>query len=259
MIVRAWAILRRMSCLRSLLGAGLVLLAGVLGPSLVHAQDCPDAPTDAQRQEAEALFVAGSTAIDGLRWVEAIDRFRRSYSISCNPAALYNLGMALRGIGRHREARDTFDRLIRENPDLPAALRAQVTEFRREESSRVAMLELLGIAPEVRLELSFDGRDVVDEGARPMSLEADPGSHSLVARIPEHQPFLWNGELQEGQHQALDVVFEPNPIATGGFDALPLILGIVAAVLVGAGIGLAIYLQDDAQLDPLSTRVTRVD
>jgi tetratricopeptide (TPR) repeat protein len=244
--------------LRPTLCGALAVLAGVLLPALASAQECPEAPTDAQRQEAEALFVAGSGAIDGLRWVEAIDRFRRSYSLSCNPAALYNLGMALRGIGRHREARDTFDRLIRENPQLPAALRAQVTEFRREESARVAMLELMGIAPEVRIELSFDGRHVADEGARPMSLEADPGSHSLVARIPDHQPFLWDGELSEGQHQAIDVLFEPNPV-TPGFDALPLILGIAGAVLAGALIGLAIYLQDDAQLDPLSTRVTTVD
>lgn len=242
-----------------MLGGGLMLLVGVLAPTLASAQDCPEAPTDAQREEAEALFVAGSGAIDGLRWVEAIDRFRRSYSLSCNPAALYNLGMALRGIGRHREARDTFDRLIRENPELPAALRAQVTELRREEASRVAMLELMGIDPDVRAELSFDGRHMLDEGARPWSLEADPGSHSLVARIPDHQPFLWDGELSEGQHQAIDVLFEPNPIAEGGFDALPLILGIVGAVLVGAAIGLGIYLQDDAQLDPLSNRVTTVD
>src|SRR5690606_32710275 len=120
---------------------------------------------------------------------------------------------------------------------LSGELRQNADTYRREVANRVAILELAGIAPDLRPEITFDGAAVTDSGARPVVLETDAGRHSLVARIPDHQAFLWDGSLSDGQRETIEVAFLPLPEG-GGFDALPLILGIVAAGLVAGGIAI---------------------
>jgi tetratricopeptide (TPR) repeat protein len=240
------------------LGLACLALVLTLHASSARAQGGGCNPTDEDLEEAQALFIAGSAAVDSGRWADAIDSFERAYALSCRVAALYNLAMALRALGRHREARDTFDRLVRVHPDIPDELRQTVANFRREEANRVAVLELAGVEPDLSPEISFDGRAVPDEGERPIVVETDAGSHSLVARIPEHQPFLWEGELRDGQRERIDVIFEPVPTAEGGLDPFVIIGPVLAAVVIGVAIGVGVYLQDDAQLQPLSDRTVTV-
>jgi len=225
--------------------AGLVLGAA---PAAAQ-QDC--APTDVDIQEAQALFVAGGAAIEAGRWADAIDNFSRAYQLTCAPSALYNYGVALRALGRHREARDAFDRLLTDHPDLGGETRSNAETYLREESARVAVLELVGVAPDARPELSLDGVGIADDGERPILLETDAGSHSLVARIPEHQPFVWEGRLEDGQRARIDVVFDAIPTGSGGVDPLAVILPIVGALLIGGAIATIVVLQEEAQLEPL--------
>ncbi|HJL18597.1 MAG TPA: tetratricopeptide repeat protein [Sandaracinaceae bacterium LLY-WYZ-13_1] len=233
--------------------------ASIGAPTLARAQVASCDPTEEELQEAQALFIAGSAAVDSGRWADAIDSFERSYALSCRVAALYNLAMALRALGRHREARDTFDRIVRDHDDIPDDLRDTIDEFRREEAGRVAVLELVGIDGSLRPEVSFDGRRLADVAERPIVIETDAGSHSLVARIPEHQPFLWDGELSDGQRESIAVAFEPLPTGEGGIDPFVILGPILAAVAVGVAIGVGVYLHEDAQIDPLSDRLVTVE
>lgn len=235
----------------------LVLAAALVAPPSAHAQPPSCNPTDAELEEAQALFIAGAAAVDAGRWADAIASFERSYALSCRVAALYNLAMALRALGRHRESRDTFDRLVRVHADIPDELRQTVANFRREEANRVAVLSLAGIDPNLRPDVSFDGRAIADVSSRPIDIETDAGSHSLVARIPEHQPFVWEGELADGQRETVNVRFDPI-VVEAGLDPFVIIGPILAAVAIGVGIGLGIYLYEDAQLQPLSDRVHEV-
>lgn len=221
-----------------------------LTPGQAHAQACRESQSD----EARNLFLAGGAAVQDNRWAEAIDLFERSYSLSCRAAALYNLALALRGLGRHRDARDQFDRLMRNHPDLSGTLADTTRQYREEEAARVAVLELAGIAPDVRAEIHLDGHAYPDEGVRPVRLETDGGPHSLIATIPDFQPFLWDGSLSAGETHQILVSFEaiPTAAAEDGIDAAVILLPIIAAVLVGAGVGIAIWQQDEAQLQPLS-------
>lgn len=231
--------------------ASFFFSAALFAAPQARAQAPQCTPTDAELEEAQALFIAGAAAVDAGRWADAISSFERSYALSCRVAALYNLAMALRALGRHREARDTFDRLVRDHADIPDELRQTVANFRREEANRVAVLELAGIDPAVSPDVSFDGRAVPDVSSRPIRIETDAGAHSLVARIPEHQPFVWEGELVDGQREAVDVSFEPIVVAEG-VDPFAIIGPILAAVAIGVGIGLGVYFYDEAQLDPLN-------
>lgn len=240
--------------LRGALPTHLFVVLLLLAPSVTRAQDCN--PSEGEVAEARALFIAASAAVDGGRWADAIDSFERAYSLSCAPSALYNLAMALRALGRHREARDGFDRLMRLHPDLGGELRQSSVQYRAEEAARVAVIELLGVEG-LSPQLVFDGSEITDSGARPVIIETDSGNHSLVARIPERQPFVWDGSLSDGQRQAITVIFE-EPREVSGFDPVPLIVTIAAVLVAGAAAGVTAFLVDDAQLRPLNADRTVV-
>ncbi|MGE0786520.1 MAG: tol-pal system YbgF family protein [Sandaracinaceae bacterium] len=237
---------------------GLLVVAVVVGvsaavaPRALAQTDAPDcAPTETDIQQAQALFVAGAAAIDAGRWSDAIDNFSRAYALTCAPSALYNYGVALRALGRHREARDAFARLLSEHPSMAEEIRANAENYRREEAARVAVLELAGIEPDVHPDLSLDGRAVADSGERPLVLETDAGDHSLIARIDEHLPFVWEGPLSDGQRELITVTFRPIPSGGGdGVDPAVIIIPILVGLAIAGGIVAAVVLQDDAQLRP---------
>src|SRR5690606_34247003 len=94
------------------LGLALLLVA----PS-VRAQDASD--------EARAEFIRGTRALDEGRIADGLACFERSYALSGNPAALFNVVRTLASVGRPLETIDAADRLLREHPALAADLRAR--------------------------------------------------------------------------------------------------------------------------------------
>ncbi len=231
--------------------AGLCLALLALAPS-ARAQDCNRSAGASDVSRARALFIDGSRDVEGFRWADAIPKFEESYALSCAPSALYNLAMALRALGRHRDARDAFDRLLANHPDLAGDLRSNSEQYRREEAARVAVLLLAGLEPNMDPDISFDGQSVGDDGARPLRIETDAGAHTLVAQIPEHQPFLWEGRVGDGQTQTIELRFVPIPRGGGGDEILAIILGVTAAAVIAGAIGLGVFLHDDAQVRPLN-------
>jgi len=237
--------------------ACLLLLSAVPERASAQASTIPCSPS-ADSTEARALFRAGVAASDQERWSDAVESLRRSFELSCEAPPLFNLGAALRALGRHREARDVFTQLL--TLDIPQGMRPPAEQFLREAAARVATLELLGVAPDVRPEIAFDGRPVPDDGRRPIRLETDAGSHSLVLRLDDYQPFLWNGELSDGQVERVVVELAPIPVreissSGGGLDdgvVAILVVGAILAVGAAVAIPVGIILQDEAQLQPLA-------
>lgn len=243
--------------------ASLLLLgaASVGAPRAAHAQGRLACSADpANETEARALFRAGVAATNQERWADAISSLRRAYELSCHAPALFNLGYSLRALGRHREARDVLTQLLSDHSDLPDNIRQNAQQFLEQERGRVAVLELLELDGGVRPEITLDGRSIADDGRRPVRLETDAGTHALVLRLDEHQPFLWNGELVDGQVEQVVVRFTPIPTGSGGggFEWGWIVFGVVAAGLIAGGIVTGIVLQDEAQLQPLSDRVVTI-
>lgn len=244
--------------LRLAIACLLVVSALPAGVS-AQASTIPCTPSS-DSTEARALFRAGVAASDQERWSDAVDSLRRSFELSCEAPPLFNLGAALRALGRHREARDAFQQLL--TLDLPEGMRPMAEQFLREAAARVAILELLEVAPDARPDISFDGRPVPDDGRRPIRLETDAGGHSLVLRLEDYQPFLWNGELTDGQVERVVVELEPIPVREvsssdggGGLDSgavAAIVIGAILAVGAAVAIPVGIVLQDEAQLQPLS-------
>ena len=207
--------------------------------------------------EARTLFVSGQRDVDAGRWADAVDNFERAYELSGVPTALYNLGFALRALGRHRDSRDAFDRLIREHPDFDAERLEQAEVYLDEAKSRVAVIEILALADALRYRISFDGQRVEDDGDRPISIDTDPGSHTLSVRHSDSAPFLWEGNVSEGE--LLSVTYEPteDDDESGGgeeegssvFESPWFWVITGAIVAAGAGVGLFLY-WDSLELEP---------
>jgi len=251
-----------------------VLILAVALPLLAAsaAQAQGHEPSDAALAEARALFMAGQAAVDAGRWADAVTNFSRAYELSRVPAALYNLGFALRALGRHREARDAFTRLLERHARMDRQLRQDSRAYRDEEAGRVAVIQLTGLDPDSHYDIRFDGARFEDGGDRPFRLESDAGSHTLTARAPGIRPFVWEGVLSDGQRLTIEVALVPEGGATpsgpigpgptpppndsgGGLLSSPWFWLGVGVVVLGAGAGLGYFFYQDAQLDPQSDRV----
>jgi len=235
------------------------LLSLVLVTGLFSVAAGAGAQADGGRDAAREAFLRGQQAADSGRWADALREFEEAYLMSGVPTALFNAGMALRALGRHKEARDTFDRLLESHPDSAAS--EQARPLREEEAARVAMLELAGLDPEGAYELRLDGRLLEIAIAPTLEIEVDPGQHGLSAEREGYETFTWEGRLADGERRRIQIVMaeleRPTAGETRSVARSPL-LWIAVAVVVGGAIGLGVWLaKDDGGLEPAYDNVFR--
>jgi len=236
--------------LSSILVTGLVVVS-----SLASAQS-----SDANRDAAREAFLRGQQAADSGRWSDALREFEQAYLMSGVPTALFNAGMALRALGRHKEARDTFDRLIESHPDSPAT--EQARPLRDEEAARVAVLELAGLDPSAEYELRLDGRRLEVPVQPVTEVEVDPGQHGVSAEREGYETFTWEGRLGDGARERVQIVMaeleRPETSDEGSSVAKSPILWVaVAVVVIGGAVGLGVWLAKDDGIEPAYDNVFR--
>lgn len=189
-----------------LLAASLLSLAFHCLGSAAYAQERSEDP---RIEEARALFVAGNAAVESGRWADAAANFERSYELSKVPSALYNAAVALRTLGKYRKARDAFALLLAEHgSSLNKGTKRKVDEALEEIRARIATLHILGLAAEPH-RITLDTELVPDPGDRPLSIDADPGVHTLLVEREAYRLFRWNGELKEGEALSVRTVWVP--------------------------------------------------
>lgn len=153
--------------------------AGASTDASTTAPPTPATPTttiDSTREEARAHFQRGVELIGAERWAEAITELRRAQELRVTPPVLFNLGLALRAVGRNREAMASFREFSRlsgaaTNPELAARVDAYVQEL----SEGLARVVLLVEPPSATVQI--DGAAVRANE----SVEVDPGRHVIVA------------------------------------------------------------------------------
>lgn len=220
---------------------------------------CSTLPAAAQaagsREEAVQAFDDGTRLADEGRWADALPLFRRAYELTGVPTALFNVGYALRALGRYVEARAAFDELLTLRLDDDD--RDEATSLRAEVAGRIATVELEGLdAPEGAYEVRLDGAVREDDGARPLRIESDPGMHRVEVHRDGREAYDWSGTLGEGQTRTLTVALPELPGSGGpGIVAEPWLWIVVGVVVVGGAITIGVVADIEAQLDPTVGRI----
>ena len=155
------------------------------------------------------LYVLGTEAANAGRWADALKRFQASYSLAPNAAALFNAAVALRALGRHKEARNAFDRVLDEHgDDLDAATRRSAEDLRAESTARLAKVHIATFAG---CDLRLDGKAITSAGSM-RALEIDPGAHTFSAECPRRHTMT--KELTLGEGTSTNLSLEPELIQT---------------------------------------------
>ncbi|MBX3249054.1 MAG: hypothetical protein KF901_17885 [Myxococcales bacterium] len=234
------------------------MIALLLTSSTSAAQARPHVPDEPDVEAARRAFDEGELAAVELRWADAAQAFSESYARSGAWSALYNAGLAFRALERHREARDAFDRLLSEHAAaMSSEERAGVETLREESQGRLAHLELyLEEAPH---EVEVDGEAREDDGSRPLRVEVVGGQRSVLVLRAGFRPFTWRGAVSERSTFRLDVILEPEPVASTR-SRWPAVVGVVVGVVLAATVfGVVMARRSDGELPPpLATTVLRL-
>lgn len=158
----------------------------------------PPAVAAAQTDEAALRFEEGVSQLQAQRYADAIDAFQRSLRVREAAGTLYNLGLALRGLNRCREATAALTRqaAIDGNAERRAAGEQLLTE------TRACVAEVSLTVRGRPDELLVDGVSTpLGEGVHAVRL--DPGTHHIRARREGYQPASETVALERGGRAAL--------------------------------------------------------
>jgi hypothetical protein len=186
----------------------------------------------------------------------AAELFEASLARSARPATAFNLGLALRDAGRHRDAWSVAERLLDDAYGaLDVARRPEVERLRDEVLAGLAALEVL-LEGASRARLTIDGTFESDlvEGA-PHATALEPGPHDLVAAVTDGPALQQRIDLTAGE-RARVLLNVTSGVATvdsehvGGAESgsvTPwLWVGLGAALLAAAAVVLVVALTADA-------------
>lgn len=236
----------------------VVLVALLAWPCGAAAQDAEEPAESTEAPDAREAFRLGSEAAAEERWADSERLFRIAYEGSNVPAALFNRAVALRALGRHREARDAFAELL--ELEISDEVRGTATEMHAESVERVGRLTIAGLEAEAHV-VRLDGESVPDDGGRPFAIEADAGRHTLIVERSGYEPFHWSGDVTGGSSVEVPVALVAVPVNTVVRevpverepsvveDPLFWVLLLGGVAIAGAAIGVGVGF-DQAQLRP---------
>jgi len=239
--------------------AALGLSVSICISSVASAQS--DGAPVTEEVDGREAFRRGSEAAAEERWADSERWFRRAYELSGVSSALFNQAVALRALGRHREARDAFRTLLA--GDVEGAVRDTATQLMAQSVARVATIAIEGLEAGEEHAVQLDGETRPDDLSRPLEIEADEGAHSVLVVRSGYQPLTRSVTVEAGGRATLRLELERIPEQTvvvretvrEGVSVFeePVFWIIVGVVLAGAGAAIGIYVGfEDAQIVPNS-------
>jgi hypothetical protein len=221
---------------------------------------------------ARRAYVEGTRAVDEERWADAVAAFREAYSHGQNPAALFNVGVALRALGRYVEAREAFTSLLGDHGSIGDDLAARARTMLQEADARIATLVVEG---PVGCELVLDGRETGTTADAAREIAVDAGEHHLRASCEGLEEFVWSREVEAGERVSVVIVAAearpapddtamtaaPADVSAHGPGAAPwVVLAIGAAVAVAGGVLFGVAIADTSTVEnvPVGTPFAEV-
>lgn len=164
------------------------------------------APTAKDRSRAEALKRLGDTEMESLRYAEALSHYEEAFSLSADPALLYNRARVLQALERFVEALEQLDRFAREAPPEIKARVPKLKELREELNSRIASLAITCNVAGARI-IVRDKVVATTPTAAPIRLNA--GKATLEVAADGYQPYTSEIELPRAGTSTVDVTLVP--------------------------------------------------
>ena len=189
---------RRGRSIALFLAASLTVLAG-------RARAAADPPVAAEQveNEARARFQQGVELLQRGAWSDALAAFSTSARLYPTPQAVNNAAICLRKLGRHDEALDRVEALLRDFPDLSAEKRLAGEREAAELAKLVGAIAVEGAAPGAQI--AIDGRDRGVSPA-PGPLRVLTGSHLVRVLAEGFLPFEARVEVLAGETARITVV-----------------------------------------------------
>lgn len=146
-------------------------VAALLAALIAFSPPAASAQPELAKADAEAKLQEGAALLDRGEYQGALDRFAAAYKIFPSPKIYFNVGLAYRGLGRHADALDAFEKFVKEVPG--SDLRAEALREIADLQPRVASLEVW---------CDVEGAEVIVDGhslgatplGRPVRLAAGP-------------------------------------------------------------------------------------
>jgi hypothetical protein len=172
-----------------------------------YAQD-PNA-----RAAARTLAQEGASLYEKNDFQGALDKFKRAYEQFPSPKLFLNIGQALRGLSRHVDALESFERFLAEAKEASP-------EYQEQASAQVA--ELKGKLARVAIDCNRPGAVVSMDGENrgtiplPKPLMVEPGAHALTLTADGDYATV-NFTAEAGQEVSRVVTFaekkqQPEPV-----------------------------------------------
>jgi hypothetical protein len=190
----------------------LVVLLSLVIVGSASADPTPVPPAaESANPEAARLFEEGERlfATDA-DYPAALDRFRRSYDLEPSARALNGVVVANQMLGRHVEAFEGLERLLAEfGPSLSEGQRARIQRRQDELRARIGVVEIRADQRDARI--LVDGREL-GRGPLRTQVRVAPGSHTIVATLPGHDPATRAVVVAAGRTVTADIVLAPIPV-----------------------------------------------
>jgi hypothetical protein len=138
-------------------------------------------PGPAEREAARAKLVEGVSLLDRGAFADALTRFEEAYRTVPSSKILYNIGLALKGMGRYAQAFTVFEQFSREVSDAAP----EHVDYSKRELERLArQVAFVQVSSDVaEAEVLLDGQSL-GKFPIPKRLAVDGGSHELMLRVP---------------------------------------------------------------------------
>lgn len=123
--------------------AGSLFFLGLFTATATNAL----AQTNEQRDQAKQISAEGGKLMQQGKLAQAVDAFRKAYSIFPNPRYQYNIGVALKNLGKDAESLTAFDVFLADAKDVPPEFLADAKRQRDGLADHVARLEVACAEP----------------------------------------------------------------------------------------------------------------
>lgn len=178
----------------------IVTALALIAPHRGEAYAAPSALSAADKKAAADLKKQGDDAMVSLRYAEALDAYTKAYTLTEEPALLYNRGRALQALGKFPEALEQIEAF---DAQAPAQLKARVPALDALLAELRAKVSAITLVSNVEGARIFIDKQVIGVTPLANSLKLNAGSVLVEVEAEGYTPFRQQLELHGGETASL--------------------------------------------------------